>query len=253
MLKSAARIIFYILLPAIIGNGMIAASDAPYARGDGNKSPIARTRVLLASSINFYKTNSNHSGKASERMSGLFCIKEEFRINRSHTMFFSIGAEYFVHGLKFNSYYFTPDSIQIYDGEMKANYSLYVHELDFPLQLKISFRKENNTLMTPYLMFGYHFRTLLFGKVKVKQDGEQLVNQQTDLTFKNPLFSNKCNPFVSLTFGVQKNKPNDTRHCLFAEVSYRQGFSPYLLKEKFTPSSLYITGSHLTIGVGAKF
>lgn len=218
-----------------------------------NKSPIVRTRVSLASAVSFYKINRNHAGTPNQKASGLFCIKEEIRINRSHTMFLCIGAEYFLHGLSFNSYYFTPDSIQLYNGEMNAKYSLYIHELDIPLQLKISFRKENNTLMTPYVMIGYHYRTLLFGNVKVKEDDIEMVKKQTDITFKNPLFSNKCNPFMSLTFGVQKNKPNDTRHCLFAEISYRQGFSPYLLKEKFTPSSLYINGSHLTFGIGVKF
>lgn len=217
------------------------------------KSPLARTRVSLATGVSFYKINKNHATSPNQKASGLFCIKEEFRINRNHTMYFSIGAEYFVHGMGFNSYYFTPDRIQIYSGEMNAKYSLYIHELDIPVQLKISFKKENNTLMTPYILFGYHFRTMLFGNVVVKQEGEKKASAHSDITFKNPLLSNKCNPFVSLTLGVQKNKPNDTRHCLFAELSYRQGFSPYLLKEKFTPSSLYINGSHLTLGVGVKF
>lgn len=221
--------------------------------GSEKKSPIVRTRVFIAPSINFYTVNKNHSGPAKQKMSGLFCVKEEFRLNENHTMYFSIGAEYFVHGANFFSYYFKPDSIQLYNGEMNYQYSLYLHEIDIPFQLKISLKRENNALTVPYIMFGYHLRTMMFGSLKVKEDGNVIEKKREDITFKNPLLGKKNNSFASLTVGVQRNKPNNTRKCVFAELSYRLGLSPYLLTDTFTPTSLFITESNLTIGIGVKF
>lgn len=217
------------------------------------KSKLLRTRIMVAPVISFYKVNKNHASGVSQKMSGLFSIKEEFRLNASHTVFFSIGAEYFVHGLKFFSYYFNPDSLQLYDGEMNYSYNLYVHELDIPLQMKISFTKENNSKFSPYVVFGYHLRTLLFGGLKVKRDGEAVVSKKENVIFKNPLISNKCNPFLSVAIGIQANRPNTKKIGLFGEIGFRFGISPYLLKDTFTPSSLYISGNHLSIGVGMRF
>jgi len=217
------------------------------------KARSVRTRIMIAPVISFYKINKNHASGVAQRMSGIISMKEEFRLNSSHTMFLSIGAEYFIHGLKFSSYYFKPDSLQLYDGEMKYAYNLYMHELDIPIQLRISFKKENNSIFAPYLVMGYHLRTFLLSNVKVKQEGEQVIKKESDIRFKNPLFSNKLNPFVSLSLGIQTNKPNTNKLGYFAEIGFRFGFSPYLLKETFTPSSLYLNGNHLSVGLGIKF
>lgn len=217
-------------------------------------TPIVRTRLMIAPVISFYKINKNHASGVRQKMSGLISLKEEIRLNVKHNMFFLFGVEYMVHGLNFSSYYFKPDSIQLYTGDKNYLYSLYVHEIDIPLQIKISFNHENNAVFTPYVMVGYHFRTLLDANLKVKQpDGGTIHKTFEVLTFKNKLFSKRCNPFVSLTMGVQKNNLKTFKSCVFAEVTYRYGFSPYLLKDTFTASSLYITGNHLTIGFGFKF
>jgi hypothetical protein len=186
-------------------------------------------------------------------MSGAASLKGEVRLNTKHSAFFLFGVEYMVHGMNFNSYYFKPDSIQLYTGEMNYKYALNVHEIDVPVQLKLSFARENNTLFSPYFMIGYHFRTLLAGNLTVSQDGQIVEAKKEKLEFKNPLITPRNNPFVSFTFGVQRNWPNTTRRCLYAELSYRVGFSPYLFKDTFAPSALYINGSHLSFGLGVKF
>ncbi len=217
------------------------------------ESRIMRTRIMIAPVISFYKINANHASNPQQKMSGLFSWRQEVRLTHKHNMYFLFGAEYMVHGLNFNSYYFKPDSIQLYTGSMNYTYSLYVHEIDVPLQLKLCFNHENNARFTPYFIAGYHFRILLDGNLKVKQDGELIQKTFEVISFKNPLFSKRNNPFVSVTLGIQKNDLKTFRKAVFAEVTYRYGFSPYLLKDTFTPSSLYITGNHLTIGLGFKF
>lgn len=208
---------------------------------------------MIAPVISFYKINNNHATTPRQKMSGLVSLREEVRLSWKHNMFFLFGVEYMVHGMNFDSYYFKPDSIQLYDGEMTYQYHLYMHEIDFPVQVKLCFNHENNAIWTPYFIAGYHFRTLLDANLKVKQDGEIVHKTYEVVTFKNQLFSKRNNPFVSVTLGLQKNNLKTYKNCIFAEITYRYGFSPYLLKDSFTASSLFITGNHLTIGLGFKF
>ncbi len=218
-----------------------------------NKSPLLRTRVAISPLLSFYSVNPHHAINPRQKMSGMISAKGELRLNMKHTAFFLFGIEYMAHGLNFNSYYFRQDSLQLYNGNFNYTYSLYVHEIDIPLQVKFSFRRENNALVSPYIMFGYHFRTILFGSLDVTQNGETVVKKTEALTFRNPLFTPHNNAFVSFTVGFQKNNPNQTRNCIFFEVMYRYGFSQYLLSDSFTPSSLYLNGSHIALSLGLKF
>jgi hypothetical protein len=234
--------------------GFVGLSSAePILPKKRNTDPRFRLRLTVAPVVSIYKVNKNHASNPKQKMSGYVSLREEIRLNRSHTGFLLIGLEYLVHGVNFNSYYFKPDSIQLYDGNMDAKYALNIHEIDVPVQIKYSFTRENNSLFSPYIMFGYHFRTLLFGVLTVQENGQQVKVKKEELTFKTPLFTPKNNPFVSITAGFQRNWPNSTRNCLYAELSYRLGFSPYLLSDTFTPSSLYIRGSHFALGLGVKF
>ncbi|MBL7896409.1 MAG: hypothetical protein JNK50_14020 [Bacteroidia bacterium] len=251
------RILKNILFLFLTGLTLHAFSADPFfpgRRGDLSNKRVRnfRTRITIAPLINFYKINKNHATTPSQKMSGLISVKEEVRLNQSHNMFLSLGAEYMIHGMNFNSYYFRPDTIRLYNGEMNYAYSLYIHELDFPLQLRISFNRENNAQYSPYMAMAYHLRVLLQGDLKVKQDGNVIEKKPEKITFRNPLLNEKCNPFVSLTLGIQKNNPDKNKMGFFAELSFRYGFSPYLLKDDFTASSLYITGHHLNLGLGIR-
>ncbi|MGZ3929880.1 MAG: hypothetical protein ACXVPQ_00665 [Bacteroidia bacterium] len=241
--------------------GCLSASDrghftdppALFVSKKKSKEPRVRTRLTVSPIVSFYTINEHHAKNPRQKMSGSVSLKEEIRLNNRHNTFLLFGIEYMVHGLNFNSYYFKPDSIQLYDGNFKYTYSLYIHEIDVPIQLKYSFTRENNSLVSPYIMIGYHFRTLLFGDLTVKQNGQTIVTKMEPVTFKNPLFTNRNNPFVSFTLGVQKNHPDHTRTGVYAEISYRIGFSPYLITDTFMPSSLFINGNHLAISLGVKF
>jgi hypothetical protein len=247
------RFILFIFIFALSNTGF---SDNPplfsYMSKPGD-TRMVKTRIMIAPVISFYKVNGHHASNPHQKMSGLVSIREEIRLTEKHNMFFLVGVEYMVHGVNFNSYYFKQDSIQLYTGDMNYQYSLYMHEVDVPLQLKLCFNHENNAVFTPYFIAGYHFRTLLDANLKVKRDGEQVAKTYEVLSFKNQLFSRRNNPFLSVTLGLQKNNIKTYKTCVFAEITYRYGFSPYLLKDSFTPSSLYITGNHLDIGFGYKF
>jgi hypothetical protein len=248
------RRIFILSISLFFLQSAFAYNEPPrFSIAKKNNSPRMRSRVYIAPVVSSYKINRNHASSPRQKMSGAIGIKEEVRLSEAHNFFFLFGIEYMVHGLNFNSYYFKKDSIQLYTGEFNSTYNLYLHEVDIPIQMKVSFNRENNSLYSPYIMLGYHFRTMLAGNLNVKQNGESIDKRVEKITFKNSLFNERCNTFISLTLGVQKNNPNTQRKCIFAELNYRWGFSPYLLTDHFTPSSLYINGNHLSICLGIKF
>jgi hypothetical protein len=254
ILRFAKRVILFLYL-LLAPYSELLASGPPKLFHTGaklSKTPVARTRFTFAPVISFYKPNKNHAGGASQKMAFLFSLKEEIRMNDKHNCFFLFGIEYMPHGLNFSSYYFKADSVQLYGENFNATYSLYVHELDFPLQMKLT-KRENNKEWTPYLMVGYIFREILNANLKAYQNGEEVQKRNVDVTFKNSVISPKQGSFLSASLGLQKNNPNNTRHAFYAEVSYRIALSPFMIKDSFAPSNLYINNSFLYFGFGAKF
>ncbi|MES2131882.1 MAG: hypothetical protein V4506_05985, partial [Bacteroidota bacterium] len=110
-----------------------------HAQREGNKhsrkNAVAHTKISFSPALGFYKANKHHAGKASQKMAFCFSIKEEFRIDKKSKFFIGIGAEYMLHGVKFDSYYFPKDSLKLYNGNMNATYNLTIQELDIPVYL----------------------------------------------------------------------------------------------------------------------
>lgn len=210
-------------------------------------------RFGFGPSIGFYSINTNHAQPPSARMSALIGLKKEVRCDRSHKLFFVFGAEYLFHGVNFKSYYFDQDTLQLYDKSFLYDYSLFLQEIDVPLQLKFSFNRENNTLFSPYIMLGYHIRVLLPATIKVSNNGNVVHQGTEDLRFRHKMINDRLNSFVSLTAGWQKNTINNSRTGFYLELNYRYGFSQYSFKSNYAPSSLYLNGSHLSLQIGLKF
>ena len=210
-------------------------------------------RFSFGPTLGFYSLKTKHAQNAVAKMSGLVDFKKEINCDASHKIHFLFGGEYFFHGLNFKSYYFTQDTLQLYDKSFAFDYSVFIHEINVPIQLKFSFTRENNSLFSSYIMVGYHFRVMLPANVKVSQNGNVLQQSYEKLKFKIPFLGYYTNSFVSLTAGIQKNTVNHSKAGMFAELSYRYGFNQYSFQTKYSPSSLFINGSHLSLIVGIKF
>lgn len=211
------------------------------------------TRINFGPVIGFYSINSHHAINPRQKTSALVGFRREQRMGREYKIFFLFGVDYFFHGLNFKSYYFNPDTLKLYDKSFSYTYSLFIHELDLPLQLKYLFKREDNSLFSPYLSVGYHLRYLLPGNLKVTQDGTEIKNDSPELKFKNPLFNNQFNSFVSLALGWQKNSLTASKGSFFAEVNFRYGFSAYYFETNYAATSLYINSTHLSLQLGFKF
>ena len=210
-------------------------------------------KVMFGPAMSFYSINTNHAQNPSPRVSGMAGIRKEVRCDPQYRLFFLFGADYFFHGINFRSYFFTQDTLQIYDKSFAYDYSVSFHEINIPLQMKYSFTRENNSLFSPYAIIGYHLRIFTPARVRVSQEGNIISDHHEEMRFKNGLIDKHMNAFMSAGIGWQKNTINKSRTGFMVELSARYGFSPYYFKAKYSPSSLYINGFHLNMMLGLKF
>ncbi len=218
-----------------------------------SKSPNA-TRIGFGSGYGFYMINTHHA-KSGASMPGFNCsLRREYKTDRAFKTFFSFGLEYFMHGLNYYSYYFKPDSIKIYDKSlMTYKYSLMVHELGLPLQLKILFKRSDNSLFSPYMILGYHFRYLITSNLNISQNNVLVKKDSPEINFRNSLLGAKINSFVSAGLGWQKNNLASSKHSFFIELLYKYGFSQYSFSRDYSANAMYINGTHLSLVLGYKY
>jgi hypothetical protein len=231
----------------------IVVFNANLVLGQGHNSRDAYTRFGIAPVVGFYKLNSYHALNPKARMSFSVFLKREKSMDRSNRAFLSIGLEYLLHGVSYRSYYFSQDTLQLYNGNMGFNYRLNIGELNAPIQAKITFKSTTNSLITPYLSVGYHLRYILNTNLRVDQDGAELKDEFVHLKFKNPLLQDRFNSFAGINFGVQNHRTRSNSITVFLELSYRYGFSPFGFKTNYSASSVYLSSQHLALNLGIGF
>ena len=230
----------------------LAQEDGGKRLRNSRKNPIVKTRFGISPVLSLYKSNKNHTTSTKPKMAFHLSWKEEIRLDKNNQNFLMIGAEYMYHGVNFNSYYFYEDSLELYTADrLKYKYSLTIHELDFPIQLKHSFQKETNTIFSSYIYAGYCYRWLIESHLKVTENGSALVDKYEPLKFKSPAFNPANSSFLNVGAGFQKNTP--LRHnAVFAEIQFRYGLSPFYFNESFSASSLYTNSHFILITFGFK-
>lgn len=211
------------------------------------------TRIQIGPVISFYKINSNHASNASQKMSGLFGFKHEWRLDRQYKSYFLVGFDYLLHGINFDSYYFFPDTLQLYDKSFNYTYSLYIHELNLPVQYKYLFKREDNSLFSGYVIAGYHLRYFLPGNLTVTQYGEEIQEDQPEMKFNTPFIVDQLNSCISIGLGWQKNSLNSSKGSYFVELNTRYNFSPYYFKTPYSASSLTMNATQIMLLLGFKF
>lgn len=244
MIKIKYTVLFFILF--FLTPELLLSQNSRKRSGNGN-------RLYFGPVAGIYKINKNHAINPDPKISGVIGFKREQRLGRDYKTFFLIGFEYFFHGLNFRSYYFAPNTLKLYDKTFGYNYSLFIHELNLPIQVKYLFKRADNSLFSGYVVAGYHLRYLLPGSLKVSQNGEKIKDDSPDLKFKNGLIDKRINSFVSAGIGWQKNSLSSSKGSFFVELNCRYGFSPYSFETSYSPSSLYINGVHIGLQLGLKF
>ncbi|MCU0360452.1 MAG: outer membrane beta-barrel protein [Bacteroidia bacterium] len=226
-----------------------------YSRAAGvpNSHFGSRIRFHLGPGFGFYTINPNHAADPKQKFNFLLGVNKEFSLGRDYKTFFLVGVDYFYHGLGFKSYYFPPDTLQLYNKDFQYDYSLQIHELQLPLQFKYLFKPEHNSLFSPYVCVAYHLRYLLPSQLKVSYFGNIQEEEAAELKFKTPLFDEQLNAAVSLSLGWQKNSLASSKGSFYVEANLRYNFSPYYFEKSYAASSLYINSTHLIIQLGIRF
>ena len=218
-----------------------------------SKSPNA-TRIAFGAGYGFYMINTHHAKSDNAMPSFNFGIRREYKTDKAFKSFFAFGIEYFMHGLNYYSYYFKPDSLKIYDKSlMNYRYSLMIHEIGIPLQLKILFKRSDNSLFSPYISLGYHVRYLAASNLSVSLNNAVVKNDSPDIQFRNSTLGPKINSFVSASFGWQKNNLASSKHSFFIELIYKYGFAQYSFNRDYSANAMYINGTHLALILGYKY
>lgn len=217
------------------------------------KGRHAGTWLRLGTSASFYSVNLKHAQNPAQKINFLLSLEHEWRLDRQQQSFILAGVDYLMHGLSFNSYFFKQDSVALYNKTFSYNYSVYIHELDIPIEYKFVFRRRESRMLSPYVKAGYYLRWLLTSDVKVTHNGAKVKYDSPEMKFRTPLFNQHLNTFAGVSFGFQQNSVASEKGHLSLELNFRYGFSQYYFERPYAPSSLYINGSHIFLLLGYKF
>jgi hypothetical protein len=200
-----------------------------------------------------YYYNTYHSKNAERKISFLIGLHQEFTIDgNKNKNFISIGTEFIYQSFAFQSYYFTQDTLRLYNNRMDYSYRVRVNELCIPLLYKHNFSRENNDIQGIYFSVGYVYRVLLPSSLDVSKDGQNIDNTKFRPEFKIPVFNNYGNSYVHLSIGFQKNNPQG-KSKMYAEIFGRYGFSPFYVKTSFSANNLYFGNYFIGFSVGIKW
>lgn len=215
-------------------------------------APVNGIQLVAGPAIGIYKVNTRHAIEPYTKAGATIGFRKVFRLDREHLRFFHLGADYLYHGLGFRSYYFMPDSLQLYDKSFAYNYSLMVHEAQAPLLLRFLFKRRKAKVYSPFVQLGYHLRYLLSSDLKIRQNSAKVRYDSPEVYFKNKLFHNQLSSMVSAAIGLQKNTVGSVKGNFYVELGYRYGFSPWYFERNYAPSSMFFSGSHVTLVLGVK-
>jgi hypothetical protein len=224
------------------------AAAPPRGKGGGNG-----TRLYLGGAYGIYDINRRHASDASTRTSICAGFRRELRADRMYHAYVLFGAEYFMHGVRFNSYYFYADSTALYNRSFAYTYALRIHELCVPAQFKYVFKRADNNLNSPYIAAGYQLRLLVTSGLVVDRGGEVIRRDYPRLKFRHPLFIDPLNSGVQLAVGWQRNQLSSGSGGIFVEMNLRYGFSQYYFEAPYAATSLFINSVHVAFVLGARF
>jgi len=209
-------------------------------------------RIYAGPVLSFYQNNTFHTSGSKPRAAWFGCALADIRLHKDFSIM--AGAEYDYHGLTFNSYYIAPGYQWLYDKHFDYNYRLTMQEVRVNLLIKQVIGIETRNAVTGYTSCGYVLRYILNSNLHVTSNltGTDLFDGKTKLAFEHPLLHDNMASAVKFIAGVQRNFFNSHR-AFFFESSFTFSLSRFQLKESFTPSSLYINGSFLQLGLGIKF
>lgn len=224
-----------------------------FSFGHHPKYPIRFSKLNVGILLQRYYYNIYHAKNVNSGISAILGFHQEFAIDGTKNKnFISFGLEYLHQSFSFNSYYFTQDTLRLYNGRMDFTYNVKLNELDIPVLYKYNFSRENNEVQGVYFSVGYVYRLLLPSLLLVSRDFMEITNTSFYPEFKIPVFNKHGNSYVHSGIGFQKNNPQG-KLKMYAEIFGRYGFSPVLIKTDYSANNLYFGNYFIGLNVGIKW
>lgn len=223
----------------------------PHLFSAQGKDPSFFTHLSLNGFYSYYTGNKNHLDKIQPRISYSFCAREEWRFSRSGALV--AGAEFFAHGMKFNSYFFSEGHSELYDKKFNYTYKVNLYEFGFPLLLRGNYMGRHRGKSSGYFEVGPSLRWLFSSSIEASDStGATLYRGRTTPEFEYPLLKKPLTLYMQFNTGI--NFYNETKWSgMFIELNVRFAPIRFFIKESFTANSLYFQNLHAGLGLGFRF
>jgi len=210
------------------------------------------TRIFAGLGAGIYSPNTKHASGFKSRGAFAAGFMRELKVGRGYQSFFAFGFNYSTQIITYQSYYFEPGGIQLYDKSMAYSYRLTVNELNLPLQYKILFNRADNHPFSFYASGTYYLRYFLPTGLKVTNQDVTVKNGSPDIQFNVPLGTNKLNSGAAIGIGLQQNAKKQ-KGSVFAEISWRYNFSAYSIRADYAATSVFLQDAQLMLLLGLRF
>lgn len=210
------------------------------------------TRIFAGLGAGVYAPSTKHAVGFKSRGAFVAGFMREMKVGRGFQSFFAFGFNYTAQIISYQSYYFEPGTIKLYDRSMGFNYRLTVNELNLPIQYKILFNRADNHPFSFYATGTYYLRYFLPASLKVSNQEATIKQGSPDIQFNVPLGSNKLNSGAGIGVGLQQNAKKQ-KGSIYAEISWRYNFSAYSIIADYTASSVFLQDAQLILLLGLRF
>ena len=179
-------------------------------------------------------------------------FSKTFRIRKTEFIF---GLEYLNRQFSFDSYYFSPNQVPLFDKSFGYTHSITSNEIQFPILYHLASTNKNRASSTiSYLDLGMvlHLYAPSSTSIVMKAAGVEVYSGPTILTAQYPLVVNPMNLLMRCAAGLFfKNSYNGDG--LFLELAYTYDPSPMIYTGNQNSNNLSITSTLLTLNAGYKF
>lgn len=221
-----------------------------HAKDKENRKVLVR--MYAGPVLAFYHNNEDYTINTHSRMSVNTGIRFEYMINGYNSI--CMAPEYLTHSLSFDSYYFAPGQLELYDKSFPYTHTVRLHEAQLPFLFKYNFTKENDKIMNGYLLAGWGYRYILDGESTITQVNNSSItwNGKIDATMEYHLLSPHDGSMLLAGGGFERNYQNEHRG-IYGELLFKYGLSRFNYPGSGTTVPFFIKDSFLCINLGYKF
>lgn len=160
-----------------------------------------------------------------------------------------MGAEWFNHGLRFDSYFFYTGQLALYNKQFNYTYRMRWNELAFPFLMRTIISGKMKDRYKTFLDIGPSLRYLLAADVNVSDNQKQDVFSGKVFTpFQPAMKNNAIGIYLNGIAGMEFYKDN-LRKGFSIELALKYAPGRLFFRESFTPSGLFFSQWHIGAGI----